>query len=105
MEVHADTWPRAKPSKIEISDLMLVFQRNHNKLTTAFYPSPFHVTSKKGTMIIACQNAKCVTYNTSQLLNIKTLVVKKFGKIVFLKHWGKYFGESRACLHFNNVTP
>lgn len=43
IKVYADSKSRAKPSKIEISDLILVRQRKQNKLSTPFNPSPFCV--------------------------------------------------------------
>ena len=47
MKVHAYTRFKAKPSSINVGDLVLVHQRKENKLSTHFDPSPFHVTSKK----------------------------------------------------------
>ena len=44
---------------------MLVCQRKENKLSTCFDPSPFLVTSKRGTKINARQNRKYITHNTS----------------------------------------
>ena len=65
MKVHADTQFKAKPSSINVGDLVLVRQRKENKLSTHFNPSPFCVTSKKGAKIIVCQNGKHITRNTS----------------------------------------
>ena len=47
MKVHADTQFKAKPSSINIGDLVLVRQRKKNMLSTCFNPSPFCVTSEK----------------------------------------------------------
>ena len=65
MKVHADTRFKAKPSSINVGDLVLVRQRKENKLSTHFNPSPFRVTSKKGTKITARRNGKHITRNTS----------------------------------------
>ena len=65
MKAHADTRSRAKPSNIAIGDLVLVRQRKQNKLSTRFNPSPFRVTSKRGTMITAQQNGNHITRNTA----------------------------------------
>ena len=53
IKVHADARFKAKPSRIDVGDLVLVRQRKHNKLSLRFDPSPFRVTSKRGTMITA----------------------------------------------------
>ena len=53
MKVHADAQLKAKPSRINVSNLVLVRQRKQNTFSTHFDPSPFHVTSKRETMIIA----------------------------------------------------
>ena len=65
MKAYADTRSRAASSNIKIVDLVLVHQRKQNKLTTRFNPSPFCVTSKRGTMITAQRNGKYITRNTS----------------------------------------
>ena len=53
MKVHADVRSKAKPSRIDVGDLVLVRQRKQNKLSTRFDPLPLHVISKRGTMITA----------------------------------------------------
>ena len=63
MKVHADARFKAKTSRIDVGDLVLVRQRKQNKLSMHFDPSPFRVTSKRGTMITARQNGKYV-HNT-----------------------------------------
>lgn len=65
MKVNADAKSRAKPSKIEINDLVLVRQRKQNKLSVPFDPSPFCVVRKKETMITECRNGKYITCNAS----------------------------------------
>ena len=45
MKVHADTRFKAKPSRINNGDLLLVRQRKENKLSTLFDPSPLCVTT------------------------------------------------------------
>ena len=48
--------------------------KKEKKLSTHFNPSPFRVTSKKGTKISACRNGKHITRNTShfKLINPET---------------------------------
>ena len=65
MKVHADARFKAKTSRIDVGDLVLVRQRKQNKLSMRFDPSPFRVTSKRGTMITARRNGKYITCNTS----------------------------------------
>ena len=65
MKAYADTRSKAKPSKIKIGDLVLVYQRKRNKLSTRFNPSPFRVTGKRGTMITAHRKGKYITRNAS----------------------------------------
>ena len=65
MKVHADARFEAKPSKVDVGDLVLVRQRKQNKLSMRFDPPPFRVTSKRGTMVTARRNDKYITRNTS----------------------------------------
>ena len=65
MKVHADARFKAKTSRIDVGDLVLVRKRKQNKLSMRFDPSPFRVTSKRGTMITARRNGKYITRNTS----------------------------------------
>ena len=50
---------------VDIGNFMLVRQRKQNTFFMRFDPSPFRVTSKTGTMIIAQWNGKYITCNTS----------------------------------------
>ena len=65
MKVHADTQLKAKPSRINIGDLVLVHQRKESKLSTCFDPSPFRVTSKRGRSLFQTYllNSNCAGVN------------------------------------------
>ena len=63
---YADTKARAKPSLIDIGDVVLIRQRKTGKLSTPFHPRPLVVTSRKGSMVTARrQDGSLVTRNTS----------------------------------------
>ena len=74
MKVYTDTRFKAKPSRINVGDLVLVCQRKQSKLSTHFDPSPFCVTSKRVTMITAYQNGKYKTHNTSHFKLTETAI-------------------------------
>ena len=65
MKQYADSRRKAKDTVIEVGDTVLLRQKKHTKFSTKFDPSPFKVTRKKGTMIIALRNGKYVTRNAS----------------------------------------
>ncbi|CAB4040073.1 Hypothetical predicted protein [Paramuricea clavata] len=65
-KLYADNKSRARESSLSPGMVVLVKQPKQNKLSTPFDPNPFVVKEKKGTMVIASNDLKTVTRNSSQ---------------------------------------
>ena len=53
MKAYSDTCHHAAPYPLRPGDMVLCSQPRHNKLTTAYNPKPYRVTTVKGSMVTA----------------------------------------------------
>ena len=60
-----DQQNRTRVSEIEVGDKVLVKQRQVEKRTSAFRPTPMVITAKKGSMLTAEGGGKTITRNSS----------------------------------------
>ena len=74
MKTYADNRNKAKESKLEIGDIVLVRQEKKNKMSSFFDPIPFRVVEVKGSMITAARRDKTITRNSSFFKQLKSAV-------------------------------
>ena len=55
----------AKPSQLQVGEIVLVRQPRRNKLTTPFDPRPLEVVRRKGTLVTAKRGMYTITRNIS----------------------------------------
>ena len=60
-----DQQNRTRVSEIEVGDKVLVKQRQVEKRTSAFRPTPMVITAKKGSLLTAEGSGKTITRNSS----------------------------------------
>ncbi|XP_060776523.1 uncharacterized protein LOC132885998 [Neoarius graeffei] len=65
MKTYSDTCQHARPHPFQPGDMVLCSQPRHNKLTPAYNPKPYKVTTVKGTMVTAERSGHSVTRNSS----------------------------------------
>ena len=65
MKAYSDTCRHAAPYPLRPGDMVLCSQPRHNKLTTAYNPKPYRVTTVKGSMVTAERTGHRVTRNSS----------------------------------------
>ena len=65
MKSNADRAKHAKETKLCLGDTVLVRQKNKNKFSTRYDPSPYQVTSINGSMVTASRPGHSITRNIS----------------------------------------
>ena len=80
MKLYTDKMRKAKPSEIQVGDIVMLKQKKQTKLSSKFDPVPFCVTRIKGTMITVTRNGRYVTRNASFLKKVNDLSRQKQGE-------------------------
>lgn len=62
---YSDKRRNAKPSQLQVGEIVLVRQPRRNKLTTPFDPRPLEVVRRKGTLVTAKRGMYTITRNIS----------------------------------------
>ena len=67
----------ARPSDVEVGDMVLARQPKTNKLSTPFDAKPYKVTQTKGSMVTAERSDKSITRNSSHFKKISNACAKQ----------------------------
>ena len=80
MKFYADKRRKAKPSEIQVGDIVMLKQKKQTKLSSKFDPVPFRITRIKGTMITVTRNGRYVTRNVSFMKKVNGPSIQKRGE-------------------------